>query len=253
LRKESIHLGNRNLHHPPELEKATRQLLTPMASRSNQGKRKSPPAVAPHDVATSSKKKGKQATVPPSSGCREITRNFSKMEDQMLCRAYVNVSCNPITATIKRRAAFWEAIKTKYEELYDKKNVVKEDPKVERPLDALANRYQKKIQPEMNLFMPFFKRVRHCPPSDMPKEEWPAIAATNFHKHYNRPFKFLHYVFILKQLPKFDPEGLVMMMMTRTQVQQTRLVIQWEPTWHVLLGRRLLRKLWLPGNLKRRD
>jgi hypothetical protein len=55
--------------------------------------------------------------------------------------------------------------------------------------------------------MPLLKRVYECPPSGVPKEEYPNIAATNFHEHYDRPFKFIHCVSILKQLPKFDPES----------------------------------------------
>jgi hypothetical protein len=125
----------------------------------------------------------------------------------LLCRAYVNASCNPIIGTDQKRTAFWEAIKIKYEDLYTSEGVLEEDGKVERTWDALANRYQKKIQPEMNLFMPFIKRVAECPPSGSPPEEWPKIAAVNFHEHHDRPFKFLHCVSILQQLPKFDPMG----------------------------------------------
>jgi hypothetical protein len=61
----------------------------------------------------------------------------------------------------------------------------------------------------MNLFMSFLKRVYECPPSGVPKEEWPNIAAENFHEHHDRHFKFLHCVSILNQLPKFDPGSAV--------------------------------------------
>jgi len=181
----------------------------PMSSQPNKNKRKTPPAAAPA-VAASKKKKGKQPRASPTtvaSGTNRKPRNFGNIEDQLLCRAYVNVSCNPIKGTDQKRNAFWESIKTKYEELYVSENVTEDGPKEERDWEALANRYQKKIQPEMNLFMPFLKRVYGCPPSGVPKEEYPNIAATDFHEHYDRPFKFLHCVAILKQLPKFDPES----------------------------------------------
>lgn len=179
----------------------------PMSSQGS--KRKGGPAAA-SAAAAAKKKKGKQPRASPTtvaSGTSRKPRNFSTVEDELLCRAYVNVSCNPIKGTDQKRTAFWESIKTKYEELYVNENVVEDDPKEERDWEALANRYQKKIQPEMNLFMPFLKRVYECPPSGTPKEEWPGIAATNFHEHYDKPFKFIHCVPILQQLPKFDPES----------------------------------------------
>jgi hypothetical protein len=181
----------------------------PMSSRSNKGKRKAPPAAAPA-VAAASNKKGKQARASPAtvaSIAGKKPRNFGTIEDQLLCRAYVNVSCNPIRGTDQKRTAFWETVKIKYEELYVSEGVVEDYPKEERDWEALANRYQKKIQPEMNLFMPFLKRVYECPPSGVPKEEWPNHAADNFHDHYARHFKFAHCVSILSQLPKFDPES----------------------------------------------
>ena len=147
------------------------------------------------------------APAPASSTKTPRPRNFGNIEDQLLCRAYVNVSCNPVVGTDQKRKIFWESIKYRYEDLYTREGVTEEDGKVERTWDALANRYQKKIQPEMNIFMSFYKRVAECPPSGVPPEEWPKIAATNFGEFYDRPFKFLHCVSILQQLPKFDPMG----------------------------------------------
>ena len=192
----------------------------PMASKSTQEKRKTPPKTSASKPAKKNKTpRSSPATVssagagagaapaPASSTKTPRPRNFGNIEDQLLCRAYVNVSCNPVVGTDQKRKIFWESIKYRYEDLYTREGVTEEDGKVERTWDALANRYQKKIQPEMNVFMAFYKRVAECPPSGVPPEEWPKIAATNFGEFYDKPFKFLHCVSILQQLPKFDPMG----------------------------------------------
>jgi hypothetical protein len=192
-----------------------------MSSKSSQEKRKTPPKSSAAKPTKKSKQtpRGSPATVSSAGGSAVAgsaqgsstkaprPRNFGNIEDQLLCRAYVNATCNPMVGTDQKRTAFWEAIKSKYEDLYTREGVTEEDGKVERTWDALANRYQKKIQPEMNLFMSFYKRVAECPPSGVPKEEWPKLAANNFWEFYARPFKFLHCVSILQQLPKFDPMG----------------------------------------------
>ena len=155
----------------------------PMSSKSTQEKRKTPPKSSASTPAKESKTpRSSPATVssaggsavagsaPGSSTKAPRPRNFGNIEDQLLCRAYVNVSCNPVVGTDQKRKIFWESIKYRYEDLYTREGVTEEDGKVERTWDALANRYQKKIQPEMNLFMSFYKRVAECPPSGTPKK-----------------------------------------------------------------------------------
>ncbi|KAG7350445.1 hypothetical protein IV203_009805 [Nitzschia inconspicua] len=57
----------------------------------------------------------------------------------------------------------------------------------------------------MNLWIPFFKRVADCPPSGVPKEQWPNFASEAFFPHFKCPFRFPHVADVLMQLPKFDP------------------------------------------------
>ncbi|KAG7366474.1 MULE transposase domain containing protein [Nitzschia inconspicua] len=89
--------------------------------------------------------------------------NFTPIEDVMLCRAYVNATLNPITGTDQKMEVFWRGIKAKFDELYAEADEVQEG--VARAPEALMNRYMRKIQPEMNLWIPFYKRVADCPPS----------------------------------------------------------------------------------------
>ncbi|KAG7352962.1 No apical meristem-associated C-terminal domain containing protein [Nitzschia inconspicua] len=130
-------------------------------------------------------------------------KNFTPIEDVMLCRAYVNATLNPITGTDQKMEVFWRGIKGKFDELYAEADEVQEG--VARAPEALMNRYMRKILPEMNLWIPFYKRVSDCPPSGVPKEQCPNFASEAFFAHFKRPFRFPHVAEVLMQQPKFDP------------------------------------------------
>jgi hypothetical protein len=72
-----------------------------MAEQSDQGKRKFPPAVATSTLYSSG-----AGAAPESSSKAPRPRNFSNIEDQLLCRAYVNVSCDPISGTNQKEQLF---------------------------------------------------------------------------------------------------------------------------------------------------
>jgi hypothetical protein len=121
-----------------------------------------------------------------------------------LCRAYVNATNNPLLGTDQKLKDFWTSIKSKFDDLCSLEGT-SEDGVEDRSWEALHTRFQRKIQPEMFLWNPFYKRICDCPPSGVPKEKWPEIASESFLEEKNRPFKFPHCVDILHQLPKFDP------------------------------------------------
>ena len=124
----------------------------------------------------------------------------------MLCRAYVNATTNPIVGSDQKLKDFWADVKAKFEALYASEGIVEEEgTKEERSWEALQTRFTKKIQPEMFLWNPFYKRIADCPPSGVPKEEWPNKASEAFWEEKGCPFKFPHCVDILHQLPKFNP------------------------------------------------
>jgi len=130
-------------------------------------------------------------------------RNFSKVEDELLCRAYVNATTNSVCGTDQKLKDFWKDIKSKFDALCVSEQV--EEDREERNWEALHVRYTKKIQPQVLLFNPFYKRIADCPPSGTTKDDWPRLAANEFSKAKDSDFKFLHCVPILHQLAKFDP------------------------------------------------
>ena len=131
---------------------------------------------------------------------QERAPNYSKTEDELLCRAYVNITTDPTVGTDQTSTTFWQRIKDKFDLLRDGKENVKD-----RSWDSLRNRFQKTIQPEMNYFNRYFKQVKEEKPSGVPESHYPEIAADRFKEEKKRKFKHLHCIEILQQLPKFDP------------------------------------------------
>jgi hypothetical protein len=86
-------------------------------------------------------------------------RNFSGFEDEILCRAYVSASTNPLVGTDQKLELFWKDIKKRFDELFLKEYVGEAGKKEDRTWQALHTRFTKKIQPEMNLWNPFYKRI----------------------------------------------------------------------------------------------
>jgi hypothetical protein len=144
----------------------------------------------------------------PSSNAskKKKPRNFSNVEDQMLCRAFVNTSSNPIVGANQKGKVFWATVKSKFDHLFFcSEEDDKDSPREERREEALQTRFLKKIQPEMNHYNPFYKRIAECTPTGTPNEDWPRLAAIEFLNAQGKEFKFLHCVEILHQMPKFNP------------------------------------------------
>jgi hypothetical protein len=98
-------------------------MAPPPKKKKFQKKRKSSPS---KDTATASKK--------------PRARNFSSAEDVILCRAYVNVTTNPITGVGQKASQFWQSIKEKFDAIFDSEGIEEEGGKEQRSADALLNR-----------------------------------------------------------------------------------------------------------------
>ncbi|KAG7347242.1 hypothetical protein IV203_015947 [Nitzschia inconspicua] len=98
-------------------------------------------------------------------------KNFTPIEDVMLCRAYVNATLNPITGTDQKMEVFWRGIKGKFDELYAEADEVQEG--VARAPEALMNRYMRKIQPEMSLVQSTRMPMARVPPTPL-GNQWAA-------------------------------------------------------------------------------
>ena len=153
------------------------------------------------------KKKAKQMSNKDDSPSdkKQKLRNFSKTEDVLLCKAFVNVSTNPVSGTGQKAKHFWGSIKDVFDALYISENVQETDGKVYRDQDALMNRFKRHIQKKVNVFNKYFKIVKQEGPSGTPYTEYIRLAMEKYLEEEGRPFLFEDCVPILHQMPKFDP------------------------------------------------
>jgi hypothetical protein len=170
-------------------------------SRSNQNKRNSSPS-NPTDKTPSKRSK----TGSSSGGGRPAkATNFVALEDMALCKAYVNVTLNPINAAVRQKSsAFWDHIHRKYCALLKEENPA--EVLTDRDAESLKNRFQRKIQKKMNVYNEYYKQVKECPPSGVNMDdEYHKLAADNYRDAEGHAFPFSHCVEVLQQLPTFNP------------------------------------------------
>jgi hypothetical protein len=132
-------------------------------------------------------------------------KNFTTHEDVLLCKAYVNISTNPVAGTGKKAKDFWKGIKEKFDELCKAEPPPETEGTPERDQEALMNRFKRHIQKKMNVFNRYFKQVKQEAPSGTPYEEHIELAMERYLEEEGRPFPFKECVAILHQMPKFDP------------------------------------------------
>ena len=162
--------------------------MAPAASKTP-SKRKAPPPES-----TSKNKKPK----PP---------NFTSLEDVLLCKAFVNVSTNPVTGVGQKSADFWDCVKEKFDELFKEEDVPADGVAVvvNRDSSSLMNRFKRFIQLKMNVFNKYFKRMKEEGPSGTPYTEYVSLALKAYAKFEKKPFPYEDCIPILNQMPKFFP------------------------------------------------
>jgi hypothetical protein len=172
-----------------------------------------------------------------SIGRHSKAANFVAVEDVALCKAYVNVTLNPINGVGQKSKEFWDHIYRKYSLLLKEDNPSEALP--ERDSESLRNRFQRQIQRKMNVYNKYYKQVKECPPSGVnTDEEIQKVAAYNYSDAEGYAFAFSHCVEVLHQLPKFNPmvddvnrSSDVAVEVTRSLLQHpsTKLELPWEP------------------------
>ena len=136
----------------------------------------------------------------PSVGRPSNVSNFTEEEDIALCKAYVNVSVDPIRGTDMSSATFWAEIKKKFD------TVVCNDVLLERSSDSLKNRFCKKILPTTNIINKYWRKIKICPPSGTPTEEGLIeLACEEYKIGEGKTFQFAKCLPILHTIAKFNP------------------------------------------------
>jgi len=175
-----------------------------IATTSNTSSKRKPPTVdmAPAKKAT---KRSKKTTDAATKAKKVKQKNFTTHEDVLLCKAYVNISTNPVAGTGKKAKDFWKSIKETFDALMKAEPPEDNEGIVERDQEALMNRFKRHIQKKMNVFNKYFKQVKQEGPSGTPYDEYIDLAMEKYLEEEGRPFPFKECVPILHQMPKFDP------------------------------------------------
>jgi len=113
-----------------------------------------------------------------SGGRPSRVSNFVEVEDIALCKAYVNVTLNPIDGIGQKSKEFWDHIHRKYCALLKEDNP--SEVLQDRDLESLKNQFQLQIQRKMNIYNKYYKQVKECPPSGTTEEELHKLAAGNY-------------------------------------------------------------------------
>jgi hypothetical protein len=140
----------------------------------NQKKRGYSPGT-PHEKTPSKRSK----TGSSSGGRPSKASNFVAVEDVALCKAYVNVTLNPIDGVEQKASSFWDHIPRKFCLLLKPDNPSEALP--DRDSELLKNRFQRRIQKKMNVYNKYYKQVKECLPSGVnTEEEIQKVAADNY-------------------------------------------------------------------------
>jgi hypothetical protein len=175
---------------------------------------------APKKQTTTSTKKKKAATAKkrkaapsPSSSTEKKAKkkrepNYTDVEDLALCKAYANVSTDPIHGTHQKGSTFWNAIKEKYDIFLPEVNKEEEVELLnlpERNCDSLEQRYNKTIKKIMHKWNGYYKKAKTPLKSGWTEDMYRDHASELYSIAEGKPFKLAHCVDTLFQLPKFMP------------------------------------------------
>jgi hypothetical protein len=192
---------------------ASRRLLPTQRNRSSPVARKrSASVVSFADTSVSTmppKKKTTAATAAANEKKKAKTSNYTELEDQLLCQAYINVSTDPTIGNGMKSKQFWSKVTTMFKHLLnDNKDDLEEWVlDADRGSESLKNRFSKKIQKDTLVFMTCYRRAYANRVSGSNDEDVVESALEEYREQYNSAFKYKHCLSELERIPKFDPKS----------------------------------------------
>jgi hypothetical protein len=121
--------------------------------------------------------------------------NFSPFEDTVLCKAWLEISCDPATNTGQRKEAFWNRVCSRYSS--------KCVGYPERSVRSIMSRWDH-IKAEVGKFTSHMAQINRVNPSGMTDADKSVGAATNFASIEKHPFTLMHCWNVLKDEPKWN-------------------------------------------------
>ena len=182
------------------------------ASGRKKRKKKSPPNKKPSakQVAAAKKKTAaaeasKNQPVPVKEELLGTKRRmWTEEEDIAACKAYVNVTCDPIAGAQQKGDDFWMRIQKKMYELYEEEAEVA-DVKDEWGYKSVEYRISKTIGKQTQKFNQYFRATSKQDESGWTLEMHIAAACELYLETEGKPFKFRVCARILHQCSKLKP------------------------------------------------
>jgi hypothetical protein len=152
---------------------------------------------------TSANKPRSLSPAPPAAAAR--SSNYTIDEDIWLCRAFVKASLNAKAGVGMKRDTFWSNIKNDFDAIQAIEREEDDDDSgvIElKKQDSLYQRFGRKIAPEVKRFLAV--RATNKENSGENQEAYNARLLVLHEMKYSSPFKFLHCVPYLEDLPNFS-------------------------------------------------
>ena len=134
-------------------------------------------AVAPGGA--TKKQKGSNGGVVVKQEKAPRSLNFTPQEDLALAKAYVSCTNNPLCGVEQKASAFYGEVADKFFVIMSEESGLGEGI-VRRSAESLKNRWSKHIQPDMNKFLPYFRKIENEGKSGTPKSELIPLAWVPF-------------------------------------------------------------------------
>ena len=128
--------------------------------------------------------------------------NFSKEEDLMLAKAFVNATEDPIKGAGSKQKLFWAQVKKGFDTLCLSELEISQ----QRTQESLKNRWLRHISKEVQYFNKYYKQIKEKNPSGKTEQNMIEDSMELYLEMEGRPFKFSwEVVETLHKLPKFNP------------------------------------------------
>jgi hypothetical protein len=125
---------------------------------------------------------------------RNKQANFSAYEDNVLCKSWLEISCEPVINTGQRRESFWVRVRNRYNS--------KRGSYPERSQKSIMGRWDH-IKADVSKFSGYLADMIHSNPSGMSDADKSVAAIANFAAKEKHNFTLMHCWHILKDEPKW--------------------------------------------------
>jgi hypothetical protein len=194
--------------HQTTLKRKAKTKAMAAANKASSNKKRKLPTSSKKKAAMAKKRKAAPSPVEEKKAKKKREPNYTDVEDLSLCKAYANVSTDPVHGTHQKGSTFWNAIKEKYDIFLPEVNKEQEVEMVnlpERNCDSLEQRYNKTIKKIMHKWNGYYKKAKSPLKSGWTEDMYREHACQLYNIAEGKPFKLEHCVDTLFQLPKFMP------------------------------------------------